>query len=110
VRGGVAGWLAQRVPQPAAPTTARRSATPPKAVSKKSPSTLRRQLAIADRAVAEAIAARNTVQAELLAASTNHAELVRLGAELATSQSQVDAAEERWLSLADEAESLEMEF
>jgi ABC transport system ATP-binding/permease protein len=122
VHGGVAGWLAQRVAQPggaagsagtasAAPTARRNTtATAPKSVSKKSPSTLRRQLGLADRELAEAIATRDTVQAELVAVRADHKELVRLGAKLATTQSRVDAAEERWLSLADEAESLRMEI
>ena len=40
----------------------------------------------------------------------DHKELARLGAKLATSQQRVDAAEERWLLLADEAESLLMDI
>jgi hypothetical protein len=79
-------------------------------VSTKSPSTLRHQLGRADRELADAIAARDKVQAELVAAGADHKELVRLGAQLATSQSRVDAAEERWLALADEAESLRMDM
>jgi ATP-binding cassette subfamily F protein uup len=122
VRGGVAGWLAQHAARPSgsAGTTsaapgAKRSATPsapsvPKPASMKSPSTLRRQLNVADRALAEAIAARDKVQAELGTVGADHKELARLSAELATTQSRVAAAEERWLSLADEAESLRMEI
>jgi len=115
VRGGVAGWLAQRaVPAAtasAAPAALRSAtATAAKSVSKKSPSTLRRQLGLADRALADAIATRDMVQAELVSTGANHKELVRLSAKLATSQSRVDAAEERWLSLADEAESLGIEI
>ncbi len=108
VRGGVAGWLAQRVPQPA-PVT-RRSTPLAKPASKKSSSTLRRQLAVAERSLAEAVEERDTVQAAVVAAGTNHTELVRLSADLVAAQTQLDTAEERWLSLADEAESLEMEF
>ena len=120
VRGGVAGWLAQHAARPtgaagsagSAPAAAQRSATPPtvRPTSKKSPSTLRRQLGIADRELADAIAARDAVQAELVAAGADHKELVRLGAKLAAGQRRVDAAEERWLSLADEAESLRMDI
>ncbi|MGO9873534.1 MAG: ABC-F family ATP-binding cassette domain-containing protein [Acidimicrobiia bacterium] len=116
VRGGVAGWLAQRAVQAgtaasAAPAALRRTrATTAKPVSKKSPSTLRHQLGLADRALANAIATRDTVQAELVSMGANHKELVRLSANLATSQSRVHAAEERWLSLADEAESLGIEI
>ena len=122
VRGGVAGWLAQHAAQPnrapgsagsaSAAPAARGSAAPPpaKAVSTKSPSTLRRQLALADRDLADAIAARDAVQAELGAVGTDHKELARLGEQLATCQRRVDVAEERWLSLADEAESLRMDI
>ncbi len=79
-------------------------------VSTKSPSTLRHQLARADRELAEAIAARDKVQTELVSSGADHKELARLGAHLVTTQSRVDAAEERWLALADEAESLRMEI
>ena len=91
---------------------ARRSAPPPAArpTSTKSPSTLRHQLARADRELADAIAARDAVQAELATVGADHKELVRLGEKLATTQQRVDAAEERWLSLADEAESLRMDI
>ncbi len=89
VRGGVAGWLAQHAARPvgtaatARPVSvapaAQRSATPPVArpVSKKSPSTLRHQLGLADRELADAIAARDRVQAELVAAGADHKELAR---------------------------------
>jgi len=119
VQGGVAGWLAQHAARPtgsAGSTTsapsARRTVTPPgpRPVSPKSPSTLRHQLGRADRELADAIEARDQAQAELVAAGADHKELARLGALLARSQSRVDAAEERWLSLADEAESLRMDI
>ena len=119
VRGGVAGWLAQHAARPTgsagsafAVPAAQRIATPPtaKPASRKSPSTLRHQLGLADRELADAIAGRDKVQVELVAAGGDHKELVRLSAKLATSQSRVDAAEERWLSLADEAESLLMDI
>ncbi len=117
VQGGVAGWLEQHAARPpgaaaTAATATRRNATPstPARVSQKSPSTLRRQLGLADRELADAIAARESVHKELVAAGADHKELVRLSATLATSQSRVDAAEQRWLSLADEAESLHMDI
>jgi ATP-binding cassette subfamily F protein uup len=114
--GGVAGWLAQRARKPvAAPATRQRAATTaplsqPKPVSKKSPSTLRRQLEVADRTLAEATKVRDAVQAELRGAGAHHEELARLGVKLAETQQDVDAAEERWLALAAEAESLGMEL
>jgi ATP-binding cassette subfamily F protein uup len=121
VRGGVAGWLAQRASRPksstgsagstSAPAAQRRAAPPAaQAVSKKSPSTLRHQLGRADRELADAIEVRDKVQAELGAAGGDHKELARLGALLADSQGRVDAAEERWLLLAGEAESLRMDI
>ena len=119
VPGGVAGWLAQRAAQPTGsahagyvPPAARRIASPPAptSVSRKSPSTLRRQLGIADRELADAIAERDVVQAELATVGADHKELARVSAMLAASQSRVDAAEERWLSLAAEAESLLMDI
>jgi hypothetical protein len=116
VRGGVAGWLAEHAARPAGPTgraaNAQRTVAPPvtKPVSTKSPSTLRHQLGRADRELVEAIAVRDQVQSELVAAGADHNELARLGALLAESQARVDAAEERWLSLAAEAESLLMDI
>ena len=113
VAGGVAGWLAQRAAtviveldrgtgEPPDPPAAR-------PVSKKSPSTLRHQLGLADRELADAIAARDLVQTQLSAAGADHARLGQLGAELGELQAHVDVTEERWLSLADEAESLGMD-
>jgi ABC transport system ATP-binding/permease protein len=118
VPGGVAGWLAQRAEQPAAalPPTASKTASSSgsparvRAVSKKSPSTLRHQLARAEKALTDAMVTRDTVQSELIASSADHEALTRLAPKLATAQSRVDAAEEHWLSLADEAESLGMEL
>ena len=89
VPGGVAGWLAQR----AAPTVIRRlrrrrarhesqRTRHPAPVSKKSPSTLRRQLGVADRELAEAIAARDQLQAQLSADGADHETLARLSSEL----------------------------
>ena len=125
VRGGVAGWLAQSAARPArargatatvgaafvAPGVGRSvPASRPRPVSKKSPSTLRHQMGLADRKLAEATATRDTVAAEMVAVRGHHEELVRISSKLATSQSRVDAAEEHWLALADEAESLGMQI
>ncbi len=117
VRGGVAGWLAQRAAQPAtagsiavagaAPPSARHATAPtPRPVSKKSPSTLRRQLGIADRDLAAAIKARDRLNDALSTAGSNREDLVRLSDELAACQARVDSSEERWLALADQAESI----
>ena len=120
VRGGVAGWLAERAaavasPPPstsraakpaAAPTPPRAAASRPPAPARsgsRSPSTLRRLLGQAERAVAQAIDARDTIAARLTT-TTDHQELARLGHDLADAQAAVDAAEEAWLELAAEAE------
>ena len=79
-------------------------------MSTKSPSTLRRQLAIADTELADAIVERDQVQSELMAASADHQAIEGLSMKLAASQNRVDTAEARWLSLADDAESLGMEI
>ena len=42
---------------------------------------------------------------EVLTGTHDHVELHRLGAELAAAQAALDDAEERWLALAEEAES-----
>ena len=122
VRGGVAGWLAQRANQPsAAPVgsarvgSSRVGSTPavpsaPRAASKKSPSTLRRQLGVADRELAAAIAARDRLRTQMSEDGANHELLMRLSSELVACQTNVDATEERWLALADQAESLGMDI
>lgn len=52
---------------------------------------------------------RDAVAAEL-AAATDHRELTRLSDELAAAQRVLDAAEERWLELAAEAEELGLDL
>jgi hypothetical protein len=77
----------------------------PKPSSGRSPSTVRRDLGQAERNVAAAIAARDKLEKEM--ASTNaHWELSALGEQLAAAQAKLSAAEESWLALAAEAESL----
>jgi ATP-binding cassette subfamily F protein uup len=118
VPGGVAGWLAARTrtpgaarPKPAgAAGTGTADGPGPRAPTKKSPSTLRRQLAVAERELAEASETRDRLQDQLGAAGADHETLARLGTELGTAQAEVDTAEERWLLLADQAESLGMEI
>jgi hypothetical protein len=71
----------------------------------RSPSTVRRQLNRAERDLAAAVAARDTLAAAM--SSTNaHSELSELGNKLAAAQSKVHAIEESWLALAAEAEVL----
>ena len=116
VRGGVTGWLTQRAQQaPSAAVRTRASTAAPTAgstrpPSKKSASTLRRQLGVAERELSAAVTKHDRVQAEMQSAGADHETLVRLSSELAASQAQVGTAEERWLALADQAESLGMDI
>ncbi len=130
VRGGVAGWLAEREAAVAASTggppagaagaagaagrteaaSSRPSSTPrARPASGRSPSTVRRQLGQVERDVHAATDRRDAVAAEL-AAATDHRELTRLSDELAAAQRVLDAAEERWLELAAEAEELGLDL
>jgi ATP-binding cassette subfamily F protein uup len=109
IRGGVGAWLAQRAASVAAPLPQMTPRVPTaprtKPSSGRSPSTVRRDLGQAERTVATAIAARDKLAQEM--ASTNaHWELSALGEQLAAAEAEVTAAEESWLALAAEAESL----
>ncbi len=131
VRGGVAGWLAQRAssssatvapaargklaqapnqPVVGAPKAnsgrdiAARATPSLKPVSVKSPSTLRRLLTQAERSLAQANEIQARLSAELAGAGSDHVRLARLSAELAATQTLVDSAEEAWFTLAGEAE------
>jgi len=70
---------------------------------------LRRQLEVADRELAAAVAARDEMQERLSAAGVDHDTLIRLSSELVGLQERVDTSEERWLLLADQAESIGIE-
>jgi len=126
IRGGVSAWLAERTA--AAPSTAPSSApasrTPqPNVVARKapsvttatklgtdgasrrSPSTLRRQLGQAERDLAAATSARDELATQM--STTNaHWELSELAERLAAAQAKVAAMEDAWLALAGEAEDL----
>ncbi|MCU1391378.1 MAG: putative transporter ATP-binding protein [Ilumatobacteraceae bacterium] len=120
IRGGVAGWLAERAEQAARPAPMRAAAQAPAAakavaaaptrrvgaVSTKSPSTIRRQLGAAERDLATATVAADEIAAALAAVGNDHAELTRLSDRLATAHAAVGEAEERWLALAADAEEL----
>ena len=71
----------------------------------RSPSTVRRQLGQAERELASAAAERDAAAAALAAAS-GHEQLIERSELLALRQARVDELEERWLTLAGEAESL----
>ncbi|MFM2114739.1 MAG: hypothetical protein RI908_480 [Actinomycetota bacterium] len=116
VRGGVAGWLAERATATSAnkpPTTRVASNTPagkPKAKSTISPSTLRRQIGEAERAMAKATAEHDTINADIAAAGADHTRLTELSNRLAEVQATLADAESRWLELAAEAEAAGLSF
>ncbi len=129
IRGGVAAWLAQRnqaaatpatkqpAPNPAAKPAAKPSGAAPPAAAParvkpsggRSPSTVRRQLGQAERDLAAATERRESIAAEL-ATAVDHREMGAIGERLAAAQEAVDAAEEAWLTLADEAEALGLDL
>ena len=130
VRGGVAGWLAERaansgpnirtgtadVAGQRRPVGLRSASQPPTGTpgrgaipqtsSSKSPSTMRRQLGAAEHDLERTTQARDIVADDLAAAGGDHALLARLSESLARAQAAVDAAEHRWFVLAAEAETL----
>jgi ABC transport system ATP-binding/permease protein len=114
VAGGYRGWEALRISErmagrPAAAPTAssserRRSpaAGPGQLAKPRSPSTLRRLLAQAERDMDAAAAEREALVARLNEAATDHAALTTLAHELAAAEERLSAAEARWLSAAEE--------
>ena len=72
---------------------------------RRSTSTLDRLMRNAERDVAALTAERDELNERLAAAGSDHEELVRIGTALAEVQGKLDAAEERWLALAEEADS-----
>jgi len=114
VRGGVAGWLANRGKVQAAPqkshkvvqqTVEKAAPTAPKK-STKSPSTLRRLIGEAERKMEQATAKQDALTIELATAGNDVPLLTKLSEQLAQTQVAVQQAEEQWISLAAEAESI----
>jgi len=123
VPGGVAGWLknhnaspthqiaaAQRGKLIAQDTTVVASTKAAKIKPAKSPSTLKRLLAQAEKTLAQANAAEQKIAEELAQAGSDHTALARISANLANAQTKVAAAEETWIALAAEAEAQEIEI
>ena len=123
VRGGVAGWLAHHDASPthqiaaaqrgkliAQDTTVVASTKAAKIKPAKSPSTLKRLLAQAEKTLAQANAAEQKIAEELAQAGSDHTALARISANLANAQTKVTAAEETWIALAAEAEAQEIEI
>jgi ATP-binding cassette subfamily F protein uup len=106
VRGGVAAWLAERAAVAASSAPANVVvATTKTAAKRRSPSTVRRLLAQAERELTAAVVARDEL-VTALESVTAHTQLATLGERLTTAQEAVSAAEEAWLALATEAEDL----
>ncbi len=108
VAGGLDGWMRRL----AAPTPAPMTAVPavpagPDASGATPPADggppLGRRLRDAEKAMTRLARQRDKLHDDLVA-TTDHVELVRLGAELRSVQDELDGAEERWLALAEELE------
>jgi ABC transport system ATP-binding/permease protein len=106
---GYADYLTSRgAAQPKAAAKPRPGATPAKAgpggpPKPRSPSTLRRLLGVAERAMAEAEARRDGVAAELHGIGPgDHEALAAAAQALAEAETALTAAEERWLELSEE--------
>jgi ABC transport system ATP-binding/permease protein len=72
---------------------------------RRTPSTVRRLVGVAEREVADLEARRDDLAAQLAAATDDYAALARLGTELASVTERLAAAEHRWLELASELEA-----
>ena len=119
VPGGVAGWLAHHDASPTHQIAAAQrgkliaqdaAQVVAKAKPAKSPSTLKRLLAQAEKTLAQANAAEQKIAEELAQAGSDHTALARISANLANAQTKVTAAEETWIALAAEAEAQEIEI
>jgi ABC transport system ATP-binding/permease protein len=112
--GGLAAYLESRRTNRAkgkteakAPTAAKAAAAPKGAPARSSsPSTLRRELNAAERTLAKATEAVVRIESELEGAIGDHQRLADLGQQLADARAAMDEAEERWLTLAEEAEEI----
>ena len=105
VRGGVTAWLAAHsVLSPVQTARSQTARAKVKSVTV-SPSTVRRRLGEAERALATASKHRDGLAAEL-GNALDHRELAALGERVAAAQAAVDTAEEVWLGLAAAAENL----
>jgi ATP-binding cassette subfamily F protein uup len=109
--GGYAAWEARRRAAPPVASSGRapsvappRRDRPPGRSPGRSPSTLRRLLDAAEREVADASRRRDELATSLAEVGSDRDELARLGTALAEVRAELEAAEERWLTLADEAD------
>jgi ATP-binding cassette subfamily F protein uup len=104
-RQGTAG--SRDTTPPAAPQGASRSPAPspmapPAGPKRRSASTLRRLLDQAERELSAATEERSRLQGELARATSDHVALAEVAHALATAETRLAEAEERWLALAEE--------
>jgi len=104
---GYAGYVSERSkPRPAGaakPAPAKGTPGPAATPKLRSPSTLRRLIGVAERAMAEAETTRDELAAELAALDpSDHVALTTTAQALADAEAALGAAEERWLELSEE--------
>ena len=109
--GGFAAYdAARRRPSPkraAAPAKAATTTPPAPASRLRSPSTLRRLLASAEKELEAATAARDTLSARLSnGPPSDHVALAGLAQDLAAAETRLAEVEERWLTLAEELDGV----
>jgi ATP-binding cassette subfamily F protein uup len=110
VPGGYAAWEEYRRAKRSATGAAPRRDAKPKPAAKaadgsRSASTLRHLLKTAEKELAAAERRRDRLTEELAAAGTDRDKLAKAGTDLAQAEQEVREAEERWLELAEEAET-----
>jgi ATP-binding cassette subfamily F protein uup len=81
---------------------ARQPAGAPAAPRRRSPSTLRRLIGLAEAEMEKAAAERDGLLRDLSAAGNDHVELARIAERLAAAEARLAGAEERWLELSEE--------
>ena len=107
VPGGVAAWLEQRAARPVSHRSAPTQRTSPAKSAKaksggRSPSTLRRLLANAERDIAKRTQRQAVLLQEIADAGNDHAALKRLTEDLARVQAATEVLETEWLVLTEE--------
>jgi ABC transport system ATP-binding/permease protein len=110
--GGYAAWEKERHLRHGRPKSSARAvgrgterAAPTERPGRRSPSTLRHLMKQVDAEITRLSTRRGELEAELAIAATDHEALARFGAELARVSDELGEAEERWLALAEEAET-----
>ena len=101
VPGGVQGWLTARRARQAEPSAPSRGDTRPAQDRTASRSTIGRRIRDTEQAMTKLQRQVDALH-EALAATTDHAELARIGADLATAQAELATHEDRWLHLAEQ--------